>query len=1113
MAWPFRLRRPFRSRHDVPVGSPAAEPADAGSPAAGSAVVGSAGPGEEAAPGDGTAGSAPARRDWARLAALPLTVAPGPAMVTVAVPRVAASEPLLAAPATPDPGTAPRGQVTGLAAARPVTGRPGPHPADPAGADRQPTARVVSPVTSVSDAAGAPRALPVVVAPVSGRTPLTVADGEAVGPPRTPEHTVGDAGPLGAAPPVGPTEEATPAGDPGAAARAAAQFAAAGLPTVDVWPPPGFEDVYRAAEVTRAAEAARAADGPVPGAAARRENPPPRPTDRVPAAGTLPGEPSGLPGGPTPRPIEVVSRSRSARAAASRPAPTAADAPVVPAPDGSPAGGAGVARPDVSAGRPGDAVPGDGRPGDAAPAGGRPGDAVPTGGGPGGRPRGAVPREVVGVGRQPTPPHPTPDPSGLPAAPGRPGTPRSGAVPAGPEAAPGRPVGGDRSTALSPARFLTRRADAPPPARPVSSDLPDATAPGPAGSRALPVRPDAGRPATSSVRPEAGQPVPSVRSDAPRPPVPPVPPDVIGEAVPVQPDVFREAPWPVRPDGPPPTSLSGRPDVAYPVATTESGTGPSDDLSPAPPVTPVDVPPQLPGSPAAGVAQSASVDPWSRPRPAAPAVPLAVEPPAPGFPAPAGSGTEPTDEPSPPARRPAPPAGPATGTPVVADPWPVSAPVAEPAPATDGQDIPLPRPSGSDGFPDPWSGGGTSPYPVAVRTASDDGPVDGSGAGPAPTGRSERPAVPLRHRAVLPDLPARVPPVVSTPPAPVAPLGVEPLTPVPATLVDGFRQRYGVDVSDVPVRRGPAATALVRQAGARAATRGGEVLLPAEAGPLDAPPVRALLAHELAHVVQQRMLGATPPAESTGAGRDLEARALAAEYAFGDGAAPAGVGAVPPLPLVGPTLSAGPPGAFAPGGAAGSPVSGSPVSGGVAGPVGTWGTTAGGGLTWRADPGGSPGSGPLQRAPVGGSADALADLRDLVRAEVARQEDAVPAEGPEPTPDGAAALAALRAEVAAATSPPALDRSSGRLAEVSAAVEQLRGELRAVTGREKELTARLDRDAAGLRPDRSPARAVDLDNPDDLEELAGRLYGRLRGRLRQELLVDRERSGRLTRFP
>ncbi|XTZ18435.1 eCIS core domain-containing protein [Micromonospora echinospora] len=1083
MAWPFRLRRPFRSRRDVPVGSPAA-----GSPAAGSAVAGPAGAGEATAPVDGTVGSAPARRDWTRLAALPLTVAPGPAMATVAVPRVAGSEPLLAAPAAPDPGTAPRGQVTGLAAARPVTGYPGPHPADSAGEERRPAVRVASPVTSAPEAAGAPRTLPVVVAPVSVRAPLTVADGEAVGPPRTPEHTVRDANPLGAVPPsAGPTEEATPAGDPGEAARAAARFAAAGLPTVDVWPPPGFEDVYRAAEVTRAAEAARAAGGPVPGAAARRENPPPRPIDRVPGAGTVPGEPSGLPGGPTPRPVEVVSRSRSARAAASRPAPTAANAPVVPAPDGPPADGAGVAQPDV-------------------PAGGGPGDAVPAVGDPGGGPRGAVPDKVVGVGRPSTPPHPTTGPSGLPTAPGRPGGPRSGAVPTVPEAASARPAGGDRSAALSPARFLTRRAETPPPARPASSDQPDTTAPASAGSRALPVRPDAGRPA-----------VPSVRSDVPRPAVPSVRPDVSREAVPpVQPDVSREAARPVRPDEPRPTILSGPPDVAYAVVTTDSGTaGPSGDISASPPVAPVDLPPQFPASPAGGLAQAASTEPWSRPRPAASATPLAVEPPAPGFPAPAGSRTGPTDEPTPPARRPAPPAGPATGTPVVADPWPVSASVAEPAPATDGQGIAVPRPSGSDSFPDPrpatW--GGTSPYPVPFRTdpTSSDVPVDGGpGAGPAPTGWSERPAVPSRHRAVLPDLPARVPPVVSTPPTPVAPLGVEPLTPVPATLVNGFRQRYGVDVSDVPVRRGPAATALVRQAGARAATRGGEVLLPAEAGPLDAPPVRALLAHELAHVVQQRVLGATPPAESTGAGRDLEARALAAEYAFGDGAVPAGVGAtVPPLPLVGPGSSAGSPGAFTPGGAAGSPVSGS-----AAGPVGTWGTTAGGGLTWRADPDGSLGSGPpLQRAPVGGSADALADLRDLVRAEVARQEDTVPGQGPEPTPDGAAALAALRAEVAAATSPPAFDRSSGRLAEVSAAVEQLRGELRAVTDREGALAARPDRDAAGPRPDRSPARAVDLDNPDDLEELAGRLYGRLRGRLRQELLVDRERSGRLTRFP
>jgi TT viral ORF2 len=40
---------------------------------------------------------------------------------------------------------------------------------------------------------------------------------------------------------------------------------------------------------------------------------------------------------------------------------------------------------------------------------------------------------------------------------------------------------------------------------------------------------------------------------------------------------------------------------------------------------------------------------------------------------------------------------------------------------------------------------------------------------------------------------------------------------------------------------------------------------------------------------------------------------------------------------------------------------------------------------------------------------------------------------------------------------------------------------------------------------------VDI-NDLDLEELSARLYTRLRSRLRRELLVDRERAGRLTDF-
>ncbi|WFE63782.1 DUF4157 domain-containing protein [Micromonospora sp. WMMD714] len=407
-----------------------------------------------------------------------------------------------------------------------------------------------------------------------------------------------------------------------------------------------------------------------------------------------------------------------------------------------------------------------------------------------------------------------------------------------------------------------------------------------------------------------------------------------------------------------------------------------------------------------------------------------------------------------------------------------------PAEAVQHPPVPSVEQAGLVDRPEPWTTAASTDaqvtaYPMGVVTVA---PAVADGRpGPAPT-TVER-AAPVPHRAAPPT-------------APPAPVGVDELPEqVPAALVDGFRQQYGVDVAAVPVWRGAEATAVVQQAGARAATRGGEVLLPASAGPLDAPPARALLAHELAHVVQQRAFGAAPPAESTGAGRDLEARALAAEHAFGGG----GPGVGGPLPPVAPLT----------GGAAPTPP----------GTVGTWGTTPGGGLTWQANPGaggvppaappGPPAAHPLQRASMDTPAATLDDLRALVRGELDQQQDqaADPPAGPP--------LDALRAEVAAATAPPAIDRGTGRLAEVRDAVERLRAELRTVADRGQATAARLDRDADRLRSrpgDRPPGRPVDLDDPDDLEELAGRLYGRLRGRLRQELLVDRERSGRLTRF-
>jgi hypothetical protein len=80
-------------------------------------------------------------------------------------------------------------------------------------------------------------------------------------------------------------------------------------------------------------------------------------------------------------------------------------------------------------------------------------------------------------------------------------------------------------------------------------------------------------------------------------------------------------------------------------------------------------------------------------------------------------------------------------------------------------------------------------------------------------------------------------------------------------------------VSDVLISRGPLAGQRARELGARAFTRRGEVVLPLEAGPVERPQTRALLAHELTHAAQQRALGPNLPAEDSAAGAMLEQQA------------------------------------------------------------------------------------------------------------------------------------------------------------------------------------------------------------------------------------------------
>ncbi|MEV6609175.1 DUF4157 domain-containing protein [Kutzneria sp. NPDC051319] len=155
---------------------------------------------------------------------------------------------------------------------------------------------------------------------------------------------------------------------------------------------------------------------------------------------------------------------------------------------------------------------------------------------------------------------------------------------------------------------------------------------------------------------------------------------------------------------------------------------------------------------------------------------------------------------------------------------------------------------------------------------------------PAP--EEPAPAVAL---PVLPALP------VVTPVSP--PLAEEPAPliheSVPTDLAASMRQTHNVDVAEVPVVRGKAVSDEARSRGARAFTRGGQVHLPDEAGPVTSPKARGLIAHELVHAVQQRTLGLGLPSPSSEHGQALEAEAVAVERFYaGESSAPA------PRPLI-----------------------------------------------------------------------------------------------------------------------------------------------------------------------------------------------------------------------
>ena len=91
----------------------------------------------------------------------------------------------------------------------------------------------------------------------------------------------------------------------------------------------------------------------------------------------------------------------------------------------------------------------------------------------------------------------------------------------------------------------------------------------------------------------------------------------------------------------------------------------------------------------------------------------------------------------------------------------------------------------------------------------------------------------------------------------------------PRDLVDIVEEATGVRVSDALIDRSPEITDRAASIGAIAFTERGTVHLPAELGDLGEPHNRAIVAHELTHVAQQRTIGRVP-AEDSPEGRLLE---------------------------------------------------------------------------------------------------------------------------------------------------------------------------------------------------------------------------------------------------
>ncbi|SDI18593.1 protein of unknown function [Actinokineospora alba] len=351
--------------------------------------------------------------------------------------------------------------------------------------------------------------------------------------------------------------------------------------------------------------------------------------------------------------------------------------------------------------------------------------------------------------------------------------------------------------------------------------------------------------------------------------------------------------------------------------------------------------------------------------------------------------------------------------------------------------------------------------PVTARSSP---PVD-------TTPTLSRPTTPV-YRAALDVLPPRVEETTPPPGGEGATVTVS----VPGEVAGAFRTHFGVDVSTVAIHRGPAVSKMATSLAAKAFAHGGDVYLPDELGDVSSHDARSLLAHELVHATQQRMLGGGLPTEDSAEGRQLEEAAVATEQWF------RGARAEPPTLIHRPAPAA---------------VTADELAAYVRGM----------GNELAALPSSAEGTF-VQRAQSETQTHVVDELRRIIESgETDGGSHFSPAGIPAMTepPGPRIEQMSLPQGDSGWSSPIWVEPSRDH--EAVAVMAPVLAEMAAATKRIDQLEGSL----AQLNTHVAESE-VDLHSPRSMDALADKLYRHVRSRLRHELIIDRERSGRLTDF-